>query len=339
MKLSLASEIVESAIRWNMSNTNGHDAENIVPYLVGGPGLGKTTIVKDICKDMGIDCSVLSLAQYDPGELGGWPVPSADGTTMQRMRPDWMPSEGKGVLFIDELVQGPVPCQNIAAQIVNERRVGPHYLPDGWVVVTAGNRTSDRAGANTMPTHLRDRLTFVPVEADLEDTIAYFSMVGVDTRIRSFLRFRPEFLHKFDRDVDSCPSPRSWQRASVIINLGMSPKASMQALMGQIGEPAAIDFMGYLENAKECPDPDMVIADPDKAPIPTSSAIRYALCASLSNRATDRNVSKIIAYLKRLPNRELAAFTIKDAWSRDPSLKKNAAVREWALHDGSKLVL
>ena len=339
MKLSVAREIVEASIKWNMSNTSGRDAQNVVPYLVGGPGLGKTSIVKEIADDMGIECVIVSLAQYDPGELGGWPVPSGDGDTMKRMRPDWMPKSGKGAIFFDELPQAPIGCQNIAAQVVNERRIGPHHLPEGWVVVAAGNRTSDRAGTNTMPTHLRDRLMFVPVEADLEDTIAHFASIGVDHRVRSFLRFRPEFLHKFDRDVDACPSPRSWERASVIINLGMSPSATMHGLTGQVGEPAAVDFMGYLKISQQCPDPDEVIAKPNDAPIPHDAAIRYALCAALSNRMNDKTAANITAYLNRLPNRELSVFTVKDAWSRDPSLKKVKAVRDWAMTQGSELIL
>lgn len=339
MKLSVAQEIVMSAIKHNMANVGGRDAEGIIPYIVGGPGLGKTTLVKDIAKEMGIDCSILSLAQYDPGELGGWPVPGKDGQSMQRMRPDWMPTEGKGVLFLDEVPQSPVACQNIAAQLTNERRVGPHHLPDGWVMVAAGNRTSDRAGTNTMPTHLRDRLTFLPVEADLEDTVAYFSSVGIDHRVRAFLRFRPEWLHKFDKDVDACPSPRSWERASVIINLGMSPMATKLALDGQVGEPAAVDFMGYLRIAQQCPDIDGLLRDPEAAPVPSDPAIRFAVCAALSNRMSGANAGAIITYLNRLPNQELAVFTVKDAWNRDRELKKNKHVREWVLKNGTELVL
>ena len=167
MKLSQARNIVTSAIHHAWSLKNGRDAQYVVPYLISGPGIGKTTTVQDIAAAEGVQCQILSLAQYDAGELGGWPVPSKDGDTMIRMRPDWMPTEGRGVLFLDELPQAPVANQNIAAQIVNERRVGPHRLPEGWVIVAAGNRTSDRAGTNNMPSHLKDRLMFLEIEADL----------------------------------------------------------------------------------------------------------------------------------------------------------------------------
>ena len=180
MKLSQAQAIVEKAITHALDLKDARDAQYVVPYLIGGAGLGKTTIVKDVAASMNMQCSILSLAQYDAGELGDWPVPSKDGTSMIRMRPDWMPTEGTGVLFLDELPQAPTANQNIAAQIVNERRVGPHYLPAGWVIVAAGNRTSDRAGTNNMPSHLKDRLMFLEVEADLEDTIAYFYAKRID---------------------------------------------------------------------------------------------------------------------------------------------------------------
>ena len=339
MKLSQAQAIVEKAITHALSLKNARDAQYVVPYLIGGAGLGKTTIVKDVAASMNMQCSILSLAQYDAGELGGWPVPSKDGTSMIRMRPDWMPTEGTGVLFLDELPQAPTANQNIAAQIVNERRVGPHHLPEGWVIVAAGNRTSDRAGTNNMPSHLKDRLMFLEVEADLEDTIAYFYAKRIDERVCAFLRFRPEWLHKFDRDANACPSPRSWERVSSIMSWGLDPVNQLEALAGQVGRAATADFHGFIKLYTTVPDMDELIANPMGAMISQDPAVMYAICAALSAKMNAKNAGNVVKYLMRLPQQEFAAFVIKDALSRDKTLKQTDAVRDWIMTVGKNLIL
>jgi hypothetical protein len=339
MKLSQAQAIVEKAITHALDLKDARDAQYVVPYLIGGAGLGKTTIVKDVAASMNMQCSILSLAQYDAGELGGWPVPSKDGTSMIRMRPDWMPTEGTGVLFLDELPQAPTANQNIAAQIVNERRVGPHHLPAGWVIVAAGNRTSDRAGTNNMPSHLKDRLMFLEVEADLEDTIAYFYSKRIDERVCAFLRFRPEWLHKFDRDANACPSPRSWERVSSIISWGLDPVNQLEALAGQVGRAATADFHGFIKLYTTVPDMDELIANPMGAMISQDPAVMYAICAALSAKMNAKNAGNVVKYLMRLPQQEFAAFVIKDALSRDKTLKQTDAVRDWIMTVGKNLIL
>ena len=328
MKLSQAQAIVEKAITHALDLKDARDAQYVVPYLIGGAGLGKTTIVKDVAASMNMQCSILSLAQYDAGELGGWPVPSKDGTSMIRMRPDWMPTEGTGVLFLDELPQAPTANQNIVAQIVNERRVGPHHLPAGWVIVAAGNRTSDRAGTNNMPSHLKDRLMFLEVEADLEDTIAYFYSKRIDERVCAFLRFRPEWLHKFDRDANACPSPRSWERVSSIMSWGLDPVNQLEALAGQVGRAATADFHGFIKLYTTVPDMDVLIANPMGAMISQDPAVMSA-----------KNAGNVVKYLMRLPQQEFAAFVIKDALSRDKTLKQTDAVRDWIMTVGKNLIL
>jgi hypothetical protein len=339
MKLSQAQAIVEKAITHALDLKDARDAQYVVPYLIGGAGLGKTTIVKDVAASMNMQCSILSLAQYDAGELGGWPVPSKDGTSMIRMRPDWMPTEGTGVLFLDELPQAPTANQNIAAQIVNERRVGPHHLPAGWVIVAAGNRTSDRAGTNNMPSHLKDRLMFLEVEADLEDTIAYFYAKRIDERVCAFLRFRPEWLHKFDRDANACPSPRSWERVSSIMSWGLDPVNQLEALAGQVGRAATADFHGFIKLYTTVPDMDELIANPMGAMISQDPAVMYAICAALSAKMNAKNAGNVVKYLMRLPQQEFAAFVIKDALSRDKTLKQTDAVRDWIMTVGKNLIL
>mgnify|MGYP003652259603 CR=1 FL=1 len=73
MKLSQAKAIAKAAI------TVKTDTLDCVPYLVSGAGIGKTSIVHEIAKELGIGCQILSLAQYDAGELAGWVLPNADG--------------------------------------------------------------------------------------------------------------------------------------------------------------------------------------------------------------------------------------------------------------------
>jgi len=339
MKLSQAQSIVDAAIDHALNLKDGRDAQYLVPYLVSGAGIGKTTTVKDIAKRREVECNVLSLAQYDAGELAGWVVPSEDGETMERKRPDWMPKDGKGILFLDELPQAPVANQNIAAQIVNERRVGAHHLPEGWVIVAAGNRMSDRAGTNNMPTHLRDRLMFLEIEADLEDAIAYLYSIGADERVCAFLRFRPEWLHKFDRDANSCPSPRSWERVSSILSWNLDPICLQEAIAGQVGRAATADFMGFLKLYDTVPDIDALIADPMGASLSDDPAVMYAICAALATRLNKSSAGSIIKYLKRIPQQEFSVFVIKDALNRNKDLKQVPAVREWIMSSAKQLLL
>jgi hypothetical protein len=337
MRISQAKAIVEASIDSQMKHANGRDAQRPIAYLVGGAGLGKTTIVQQIAEDRGISLKTVSLAQYDAGELAGWLVNDGDG--MKRLRPDWMPKDGEGILFLDELPQAPVSNQNQAAMLVNERRIGDHRLPDGWSIVCAGNRTSDRAGTNNMPSHLKDRLLFLEVEADLEDTIGYMNGVGVSPLVTGFLRFRPELLHKFDRDANSCPSPRSWERVDTMMKWGLDAVNETEAVAGQVGIGACAEFMGYKKIHDTVPDIDAVIASPDSATISEDPAVCYAVSAALAYKANDKNIGNVIKYLKRLPHKEFAVFAVKDAFNRHPSIKQTQAFREFLLSDGKELML
>jgi len=337
MRISQARAIVEASIDSQIKFVNGRDAQRPIPYLVGGAGLGKTTVVQTIADDREVDLRIVSLAQYDAGELAGWLV--ADGDSMKRLRPDWMPADGEGILFLDELPQAPVSNQNIAAQLVNERRIGEHTLPEGWAIVCAGNRTSDRAGTNNMPSHLKDRLLFLEVEADLEDTIAYYNTVGVSPLVTGFLRFRPELLHKFDRDANSCPSPRSWERVDTMIKWDIDPVNHQEAIAGQVGQGACAEFFGYKAVHDAVPDIDAVIANPESAPVAEDPAVCYAVSAALAHRANDKNIGSVLKYMDRLPHKEFAVFTVKDAINRHPDIKKTDAFRQFLLSRGKELML
>jgi hypothetical protein len=344
MKISQAIQITTAAVQSQLdalASGSWRAADMIIPYWEGAPGLGKTEGNGQVAKRLGLEYLTLIGSQYDPAELSGWALPVEGTDEMRRSKPDWWPDGSKPTLLaLDELPQSTTAVQNIFAQLTNERRIGKRELPPNVAIVAAGNRMSDKAGTSAIPTHLRDRLMYLPVEADLEDVVAYLQRNNGDERVCGYLRARPEYLHKFDRDQTACPSPRSWDRVSTILSrFSVDPLCMSYSIAGQVGVEAAADFQTYLKVTSQMPDIDGIIANPMRAPIPSNMSILHAVCAALSKRMAHVNAGNIIAYMKRLPQQEFAAFIMKDAINRDAELKKSNDVRQWVLSDGKALIL
>tara|TARA_R100001369_G_C3309403_1_gene167063 strand:+ start:701 stop:1759 length:1059 start_codon:yes stop_codon:yes gene_type:complete len=347
MRLSVARKILVEAINQSFKfnyKTNYAD-KPISIHLEGSMGIGKSALCRQVANDNYLWLVMISLAQFEPTDIGGMRMP--DGEGMRVLRPDWvvtndkwekLKTEGyKGILYVfDELPQAPVLNMNIYAQICDEYRIGEYKLDRSYCyVMSAGNKLSDKAGTNAMPSHLIDRLSFLEVEANLDDTCNYFAKTGVDYRIISWLRFQPEFLHQFQRGVNAYPTPRSHERVSTMLRWNLDAEAMSEAISGQIGASAYANLKTHMDIHEKCPDVDKLIADPMNAPLVEEPPIMYALCSSLSMRANDKNMGNILKYVQRLPNEEFQAYFLKDALSRDQTLKQNKDVRLWAGKSGN----
>ena len=344
MRLSSAINIISSAIKHNIALAESGTARNseyVTPMLWGAPGLGKTTAVEDETKTLGCDIRTWILAQHDAGELGGFPVlvDGPDGKEMQRCRPANLPKQGTGVLFLDEFPQAPLANQNIAAQLINERRIGEHKLGEGWTIVCAGNDIKHRAGTNQMPSHVKDRLLHLNVEADTNDALTYFNSKQFNPELTGFIRYQPEYLHKFDPDQKASPTPRSWERVNSVLNWRLPQLEEQQAIAGLVGGPAAAGLAGFLLVYRELPDPDAPFKAPEIAAIPDDPAVLYALMSSLAARVEGKNAKNMMTYLKRVPHKEFVVCCMKDSLSRNPKLAQQKDVAEWLRTEGASLVL
>src|ERR1700744_6759735 len=83
----------------------------LVPMGWGDPGLGKSDIAEAVAADLELDLIYADLVTRDPADLGGMPWVQDGRTT--RSRPDWLPTDGKGILFLDELPQAGIAQLNI----------------------------------------------------------------------------------------------------------------------------------------------------------------------------------------------------------------------------------
>lgn len=76
-------------------------------------------------------------------------------------------------------------------QLVLDRKLGEYQLPDGWVVIAAGNPASERGVHFSMPRPLRNRFVHLDLEPDFEDWCKWAIKAGIRPEIVAFLRSSP----------------------------------------------------------------------------------------------------------------------------------------------------
>jgi MoxR-like ATPase len=190
---------------------------------------------------------------------------------------EFLPTSGKGILFLDELTAAPQMTQAGCYQLVLDRKLGEYHLPDDWVVVAAGNPASERGVHFSMPRPLRNRFVHLSLEPDFEDWCQLAVHAGLRSEIVAFLRFKPALLHDANAtsDVNAWPTPRSWQMASNVQsgfarrqNGGFftgAKEIEAQLLEGTIGPAAATELVAFLRLFRDLPSIDEILLNPDSA--------------------------------------------------------------------------
>jgi hypothetical protein len=305
-------------------------------FLWGQPGIGKSEGTLQASENLKIDFIDERMIQRDPVDIRGLPQ-IIDGQCIWT-RPDFLPTKGKGFLFLDELNAAPQLVQASCYQLINERRIGNHRLPKGWLPCAAGNRETDRSVANRMPSALANRFVHIDVDADLDDWITWGLNNGVRTEVLAFQRFRPALLNNFDpkKNEKAFATPRSITFLSKLMDANKG-EIDFDFAKGVTGEGHAAEFVGFLNIYKSLPDPDMVIMAPKKAEVPVDPATLYAICGAVAQKASDQNMKNVVEYANRLPD-EFSVLLIRDCINRDGELVKTRAFIEWTSKHSDVLI-
>ena len=231
-------------------------AQKVPTFLWGAPGIGKSSIVKQIARQKGIGFIDLRLALMDPTDLKGIPFYDKESHSALWAPPAFLPREGEGILFLDELNSAAPLVQASAYQLILDRCVGEYMLPKGWVIVAAGNREGDRGVTYRMPAPLANRFVHFEMEADVDDWRDWAYKQGLDTRIISYIAYKKEHLFTFDpkSDMKSFATPRSWEYMDSILKADIQDSLLLDAMSGAVGKEVAVGFLGFAKVIDRLPD-------------------------------------------------------------------------------------
>jgi len=302
-------------------------------FLWGAPGVGKSQVVAGVARSLGYRLRDIRAVLLDPVDLRGIPRVTAGGAT-EWCPPSFLPPQGDasgGVLFLDELNAAPPLVQAACYQLILDRRIGEYILPEGWVIVAAGNREKDRAVTHRMPSALSNRMVHLEFDVCLDDWLAWAACAGIRPEVMAFLRFRPKLLHDFDPQSSSraFASPRSWSFVSAILDAAPDSAVEYGLYQGAVGDGAAAEFMGFLGVWRELPPVEEILSAPAAARVPDEPAALYAVSEALAARAGAESMPAVVEYLGRLPV-EFGVLCLRQAVCRVPAIVETPAFAAWA---------
>ncbi len=272
----------------NLLSTQPAMAHQLPPLMLwGAPGIGKSSIIKAVCDEAGIGFVDIRLSQREPVDLRGLPVPKDDHV-------DWLLSgewprdpHSRGIILFDEITAADRSLQVAAYELILDRRLGDLYrLPDGWLVIGAGNRAQDRAVATTFSSALANRFCHLNLTADLETWCVWANSNRIHPDVIAFLRYRPECFFNMKGNVEQgWPSPRSWTRVSHVISHLNELDAACSAIMveGLVGRGAATEFLAFRRWSEELPDVSDMMNGKTPILIPERPDQLYALCSAMAH--------------------------------------------------------
>lgn len=292
--------------------------------LRGSPGMGKSEFIYGMASELNMAMKEFRATLLESVDLRG--VPSVEnGVTLWNV-PAFLPNverDGeRGIVLIDEMLQAQLGTQLALMQLtIKPYRLGEYELPAGWTVFAASNLRTDKSGVARMPLALANRFAHYTVEVDLACYLDNAMRKGFAPEITAFNRFRPALLHVMPNSDDDLafPTPRGWESVSDAIK--QAPMDQWFSLARSIvGEPAALEFKGFIDVYRHIPKPDTCLSDPTGAIVPTQSDQRVALMGALARKASGANFANLLVYLERLPE-EYAILCVHDAVRRNDTLR------------------
>lgn len=235
--------------------------------LMGPPGIGKTQIMEQIASECGIGLVSYTITHHTRQSAVGLPMIKTeefDGNeysvteyTMSEIiagvyKAIKEQGHREGILFIDEINCVSETLIPTMLQFLQCKTFGNQKVPEGWIIVAAGNPPEFNRSVREFDMVTYDRLRVINIDADLEVWREYAREREIHNAILSYLDIRPQNFYRAEADVDGLKfvTARGWEDLSSLMyvyeELGISINAGV---VGEFlhNEDIAEDFAAYYD--------------------------------------------------------------------------------------------
>lgn len=235
--------------------------------LIGPPGVGKTQIMEQISQECQIGLvaytithhtrqSAIGLPFIQHRQYGGkeytvteYTMSEIVASVYEKIEQTGLP---EGILFIDEINCVSETLAPTMLQFLQGKTFGNHKIPDGWIIVAAGNPPEYNKSVREFDIVTMDRIRRIDVEPDYEVWKEYAVWANIHPAIRTYLNIRRDNFCRIETTVDGklFATPRGWEDLSQLIQvydkLGQAVDRELVAEYIQFPKIAK-DFANYLE--------------------------------------------------------------------------------------------
>jgi len=307
--------------------------QKVPTFLWGAPGIGKSSIVKQIAKKSGISFIDLRLALMDPTDLKGIPFYDKESHTALWAPPAFLPRDGEGILFLDELNSAPPSVQSSAYQLILDRRVGEYELPAGWAIVAAGNREGDRGVTYRMPSPLANRFVHFELEVDINDWKDWAYQAGLDERIIAYISYKSEHLFTFDSKSDkkSFATPRSWEYVANILKSSMRESLLLDSISGAVGSEVAVGFLSFIKVMNKLPNIENILLNAEgeqSDEVDVLYALSSGIVSAYLKNKNEERLDNLLKYTLDMKS-EFSVMVVQDLQRNGVDMLSSKLFKEW----------
>lgn len=202
--------------------------------LIGPPGIGKTAIMEQVAEELSVNLVSYTITHHTRQSAIGLPFISHkeyDGKdmavteyTMSEIIAsvyDKIEQTGihEGILFLDEINCVSETLVPTMLQFLQYKTFGSHKVPDGFIIVTAGNPPQYNKAVRDFDIVTLDRVKRIDIEEDLEAFFDYADIAGIHGSIRAYLDIHKDNFYRVKSDIDGKKfvTARGWEDLSQLI--------------------------------------------------------------------------------------------------------------------------
>lgn len=199
--------------------------------LMGPPGIGKTQIMEQIARECRIGLVAYTITHHTRQSAVGLPFIrekmyqgksySVTEYTMSEIIAsvyEKIENSGlkEGILFIDEINCVSETLAPTMLQFLQCKTFGNQAVPEGWIIVAAGNPPEYNKSVRDFDVVTLDRVRYLNIEADFKVWKEYAKEQHVHNAILSYLELRPKNFYRIEADVDGLQfvTARGWEDLS-----------------------------------------------------------------------------------------------------------------------------